>query len=88
MGVCQPSSKHWYRELRGWVMKVFNENGWKCKVSRAEPSMFIMISPRDDYTYMNCHSDDADLLTTSPTDGAEIIEMFQNKYGIKVKNLR
>ena len=46
--------------------------------------MFIVKSPRNDYSYMNCHSDDIELLTTSPTDGGEIIEKFQQQYGVKM----
>ena len=56
------SSKHWYKELKTWVMKTFSKSGWTCKNSKAEPSMFIVKSPRDDYSYMNCHSDDIELL--------------------------
>ena len=33
---------------------------------------------------MNCHSDDIELLATSPTDGGEIIEKFQQQYGVKM----
>jgi len=78
------SSKHWYKELKTWVMKTFSKSGWTCKNSKAEPSMFIVKSPRNDYSYMNCHSDDIELLTTSPTDGGEIIEKFQQQYGVKM----
>ena len=46
--------------------------------------MFIVKSPRNDYSYMNCHSDDIELLATSPTDGGEIIEKFQQQYGVKM----
>ena len=46
--------------------------------------MFILKSSRNDYSYMNCHSDDVELLTTSPTDAGEIIEKFQNQYGVKM----
>ena len=46
--------------------------------------MFIIKSSRNDYLYMNCHSDDVELLTTSPTDASEVIEKFQNQYGVKM----
>ena len=42
------SSKHWYKELKTWVMKTFSKSGWTCKNSKAEPPMFIVKSPRND----------------------------------------
>ena len=78
------AGRQWGKYRDEWIMKTFNENGFKCKQSVRDPCLFSITCPEGEVTHMICYTDDCDCHTTSMASVLKIAAKFETRFGIKV----
>ena len=77
-----PTATRRFTQMRdAWMLEFFNTNGWTCKQTTNDKSMFKFVSPEGNITLATLHSDDVDLVCESPQDGVSIADAFNTKFG-------
>jgi len=80
-----PQANRRFCRLRdAWILEEFNKNGWKVTKLRADPCMFMYISPKGKKSFTIIHTDDCDCASEVGEDAMYIASKFDSRFKIKM----
>lgn len=77
------SSRRWARTRDDWILKEFNQPGWTCTKSRADPCLFSVKKGKE-RAWLIIHTDDVQSFCTSAEFGATIAHKFDARFKISM----